>query len=187
MRQEVAQAAVEAGAAIVNDISGGKSDSHMLPYVAGIDVPYILMHWRGQSDVMQQLTDYNNVAQDVAAEISAQVDVAIAAGINRNRIVVDPGIGFAKTPDQNWPILQELEAIDDLELPVLWGVSRKRFLGELLADANGELRNVSEREDATTALSTYLALAGAWCVRVHDVRASRDAIEVVDRLGRIDG
>ena len=186
MRQEVAQAAVQAGAAIVNDISGGKSDSRMLPYMAGIDVPYILMHWRGQSDVMQQLTDYNNVAQDVASEISAQVDVAVAAGISRNRIVVDPGIGFAKTPDQNWPILQELEAIDDLELPVLWGVSRKRFLGELLADVNGELRNVTEREDATTALSTYLALAGAWCVRVHDVRASRDAIEVVDRLGRID-
>lgn len=187
MRAQVAQAAVEAGAAIVNDISGGKSDPDMLPYVASLEVPYILMHWRGPSNVMQQLTDYNNVAQDVAHEISAQVELAVAAGIDRNRIVVDPGIGFAKTPAQNWPILQDLEAIDVLELPVLWGVSRKRFLGELLADPNGELREVTQREDATTALSTYLALAGAWCVRVHDVRASRDAIEVVDRLGRIDG
>lgn len=186
MRAEVAKAAIDAGAAIVNDISGGKSDPEMLRYVASINVPYILMHWRGPSNVMQQLTDYNNVAHDVAHEISAQVDVAVAAGVDRNRIVVDPGIGFAKTPDQNWPILQDLEAIDDLELPVLWGVSRKRFLGELLADTNGELRAVTEREDATTALSTYFALAGAWCVRVHDVRASRDAIAVVDRLGRID-
>lgn len=186
MRSEVAQAAINAGAAIVNDISGGKSDPAMLPFVASIDVPYILMHWRGPSNVMQQLTNYTNVARDVAQEIGAQVQVAVNAGIDRNRIVVDPGIGFAKTPEQNWPILQDLEAIDDLELPVLWGVSRKRFLGELLADTNGEMRAVTEREDATTALSTYLALAGAWCVRVHDVRASRDAIEVVDRLGRID-
>jgi dihydropteroate synthase len=182
----VAKAAIEAGAAIVNDISGGKSDPEMLRYVSTLDVPFILMHWRGPSNVMQQLTDYNDVARDVAAEIAAQVEVAVAAGIARNRIVVDPGIGFAKTPEQNWPSLQDLEAIDDLELPVLWGVSRKRFLGELLADVNGELRETTEREDATTALSTYLALAGAWCVRVHDVRASRDAIDVVDRLGRID-
>lgn len=187
MRKEVAAAAVNAGATIVNDISGGKSDPAMLKYLASLNVPYILMHWRGPSNVMQELTDYENVARNVATEISAQVDVAVAAGIDRNRIVVDPGIGFAKTPEQNWPILQDLEAIDELELPVLWGVSRKRFLGELLADANGELREVSQREDATTALSTYLALAGAWCVRVHDVRASRDAIDVVERLGRIDG
>lgn len=186
MRTEVARAAIDAGAAIVNDISGGKSDEEMLPYVANLEVPYILMHWRGPSNVMQQLTDYTNVAREVASEIRDQVDVAVAAGVNRNRIVVDPGIGFAKTPVQNWPILQDLEAIDDLELPVLWGVSRKRFLGELLADTNGELREVTKREDATTALSTYLALAGAWCVRVHDVRASRDAIEVVERLGRIN-
>ena len=187
MRAEVARAAVDAGAALINDISGGKSDTEMLPYVASTNLPYILMHWRGPSNVMQQLTDYNNVAQDVAQEIATQVDVAVAAGISRKRIVIDPGIGFAKTPEQNWPILQDLEALDELELPVLWGVSRKRFLGELLADTNGELREVTQREDATTALSTYLALAGAWCVRVHDVRATRDAIEVVDRLGRIDG
>ena len=187
MRKEVAQAAVNAGAAIVNDISGGKADETMLPYMAGTNIPFILMHWRGPSNVMQQLTDYNNVAQDVAAEIGVQVDVAVAAGISRERIVIDPGIGFAKNPEQNWPILQDLEAIDELELPVLWGVSRKRFLGELLADVNGEPRDVQKREDATTALTTYLALAGAWCVRVHDVRASRDAIEVVERLGKIDG
>ena len=186
MRTEVARAAVDAGAVIINDISGGKSDPDMLSYVATLDIPYILMHWRGPSNVMQELTDYTNVAHDVAREISSQVDVAVAAGIDRNRIVIDPGIGFAKTPEQNWPILQDLEAIDNLELPVLWGVSRKRFLGELLADTNGEPREVTQREDATTALSTYLALAGAWCVRVHDVRASRDAIDVVDRLGRVD-
>ena len=184
MRSEVARASVAAGAVIVNDISGGKADPEMLPYVASTDVPFILMHWRGHSDVMAQLTDYTNVSVDVVREIAEQVDNAVRAGIARNRIVVDPGIGFAKTTQQNWPLIQELEVMDELELPVLWGVSRKKFLGELLADSNGEFRDMAGREAATTALTTYFALAGAWAVRVHDVQSSRDAIEVVERLGR---
>lgn len=181
MRADVASAAVGAGAVIVNDISGGRADEHMLGYMAGIDLPYVLMHWRGPSDVMADLTDYDDVAADVSRELRTQVEDAVAAGVARNRIVIDPGIGFAKTPDQNWPILQRLDELEALELPVLWGVSRKRFLGELLA-AGGELRDLDGREDATTALTTYLALAGAWCVRVHEARASRDAVEVVGRL-----
>ena len=184
MRSEVARESVAAGAVIVNDISGGKADPEMLPYVASTDVPFILMHWRGHSDVMAQLTDYRNVSVDVVREIAEQVDNAVRAGIARNRIVVDPGIGFAKTTQQNWPLIQELEVMDELELPVLWGVSRKKFLGELLADSNGEFRDMAGREAATTALTTYFALAGAWAVRVHDVQSSRDAIEVVERLGR---
>lgn len=184
MRSEVARASVAAGAVIVNDISGGKADPEMLPFVASTDAPFILMHWRGHSDVMAQLTDYTNVSADVVREIAEQVDNAVRAGIARNRIVVDPGIGFAKTTQQNWPLIQELEVMDELELPVLWGVSRKKFLGELLADSNGEFRDMAGREAATTALTTYFALAGAWAVRVHDVQSSRDAIEVVERLGR---
>lgn len=184
MRSEVARASVAAGAVIINDISGGKADSAMLPFVAETELPFILMHWRGHSDVMAELTDYTDVAADVANELAAQVENAVRAGVERNRIVVDPGVGFAKTTQQNWPLLQELEVIDELELPVLWGVSRKKFLGELLADGKGELREMSGRESATTALTTYLALAGVWAVRVHDVQASRDAIEVVERLGR---
>lgn len=184
MRSEVARASIAAGAALVNDISGGKADSDMLPFVATTEVPFILMHWRGHSDVMTQLTNYTNVSVDVVREIAEQVDNAVRSGIARDRIVIDPGIGFAKTTQQNWPLIQELEVIDELELPVLWGVSRKKFLGELLADSNGEFREMAGREAATTALTTYLALAGAWAVRVHDVQSSRDAIEVVERLGR---
>lgn len=184
MRSEVARASVAAGATIINDISGGKADPNMLPFVAESGLPFILMHWRGHSDVMAQLTDYDDVTADVVNELAAQVDVAVAAGVDRNRIVVDPGIGFAKTTQQNWPLLQELEVIDGLELPILWGVSRKKFLGELLADSSGELRDMAGREAATTALTTYFALAGAWAVRVHDVRSSRDAIDVVERLSR---
>lgn len=184
MRADVARESVAAGAVIINDISGGKADEDMLPFVATTDLPFILMHWRGHSNVMAELTDYNDVAADVAAELRVQVETAVRAGVERNRIVVDPGVGFAKTTQQNWPLIQELEVIDELELPVLWGVSRKKFLGELLADTTGEFREMSGREAATTALTTYFALAGAWAVRVHDVRASRDAIEVVERLGR---
>ncbi|MEI6404688.1 MAG: dihydropteroate synthase [Actinomycetes bacterium] len=184
MRSEVADAALQAGAAMVNDISGGRADEGMNSFMASHEVPFIMMHWRGPSNVMASLTDYQDVAKDVAREIGAQVDTAQRAGVARARIVVDPGIGFAKTTQQNWPILQDLEALDSLELPVLWGVSRKKFLGELLADSAGEFRDLPGREAATTALTTYLALAGVWAVRVHDARASRDAIEVIERLGR---
>lgn len=182
MRAQVAVAAIDAGAALVNDISGGKADPDILRVVARAGLPYILMHWRGPSNIMATLTDYDDVARDVAAEIAAQVDVVVAAGVNRACVAVDPGIGFAKTPEQNWPLLRELEVLDGLELPVLWGVSRKRFLGELLAGESGQPRPLDERESATVALTTYLALAGAWAVRVHDARASRDAVEVVGRL-----
>jgi dihydropteroate synthase len=181
MRAEVARAAIGAGACMVNDVSGGKSDPEMLGYVAGLNSPYILMHWRGPSNVMNSLTNYEDVVIDVTAEISKQVDVAIAAGIVRDRIVIDPGIGFAKTVDQNWPILKHLDVLEGLEMPILMGASRKKFLGELLAK-NGEVRDSDERENATTAISTLMAARELWAVRVHDVKASSDAIAVVDRI-----
>ena len=183
MRAEVARAAIEAGACMINDVSGGKSDPEILSYVSTLTVPYILMHWRGPSNIMNTLTDYNDVVADVTAEISKQVDVAVAAGIARERIAIDPGIGFAKTVDQNWPILKHLEVLEGLGLPILMGASRKKFLGELLAK-DGVARDSDERESATTAISTLMAARGLWAVRVHDVKPTRDAIAVVDRISK---
>ena len=183
MRAEVAQAAIDAGACMINDVSGGKSDPEMLSYVSSLTVPYILMHWRGPSNIMNTLTDYNDVVADVTSEISKQVDVAVAAGIARERIAIDPGIGFAKTVDQNWPILKHLDVLEGLGLPILMGASRKKFLGELLAK-DGVARETDERESATTAISTLMAVRGFWAVRVHDVKPSSDAIAVVDRIAK---
>ena len=181
MRASVAKTAVAAGAHIINDVSGGKSDPEMLPYVATLDLPYILMHWRGPSNVMNSLTDYDDVVVDVRNELLAQVHAAVAVGVDRSRIAVDPGIGFAKTVDQNWPILKHLEVLEAEGLPILMGVSRKKFLGELLAK-DGEPREMAGREAATTAISVLMAQRKTWCVRVHDARSSRDAIEVVNRM-----
>lgn len=183
MRTEVARAAVDAGACMVNDVSGGKADSEMLDYIATLNTPYILMHWRGPSNIMNTLTDYNDVVADVTAEIAQQVEVAVAAGISRDRIAIDPGIGFAKTVDQNWPILKHLSVLEGLGLPILMGASRKKFLGELLAK-EGVARETEERESATTAISTLMAVRGLWAVRVHDVKSSSDAIAVVDRIAK---
>jgi dihydropteroate synthase len=183
MRSQVAIAAVTAGAHLINDVSGGKADPEMLSYVATLDVPYVLMHWRGPSNIMNTLTDYDNVVRDVQTEISVQVNAAVTAGIAKERIAIDPGIGFAKTVDQNWPILKHLDVLAELGLPILMGASRKKFLGELLAK-DGEARIMEERESATTAISTLMALRSTWAVRVHDVKASRDAIAVVERLAQ---
>jgi dihydropteroate synthase len=183
MRSQVAIAAVAAGAHLINDVSGGKADPEMLSYVATLDVPYVLMHWRGPSNIMNTLTDYDNVVRDVQTEISVQVNAAVTAGIAKERIAIDPGIGFAKTVDQNWPILKHLDVLAELGLPILMGASRKKFLGELLAK-DGEARIMEERESATTAISTLMALRSTWAVRVHDVKASRDAIAVVERLAQ---
>ena len=183
MRAEVASAAIDAGACMINDVSGGKSDPEMLSYVATLNVPYILMHWRGPSNIMNTLTDYNDVVADVTREVSNQVDVAVAAGIARERIAIDPGLGFAKTVDQNWPILKHLEVLEGLGLPILMGASRKKFLGELLAK-DGVARDSDERESATTAISTLMAARRIWAVRVHEVKASSDAIAVVDRIAK---
>jgi dihydropteroate synthase len=183
MRVEVARAAVAAGACMINDVSGGKADPGMLDFVATLNTPYILMHWRGPSNIMNTLTDYQDVAADVASEINQQVEVAVAAGIARERIAIDPGIGFAKTVDQNWPILKHLDVLEGLGLPILMGASRKKFLGELLAK-DGVPRDSDERESATTAISTLMAARGLWAVRVHDVKSSSDAIAVVDRIAK---
>ncbi|MSS44960.1 dihydropteroate synthase [Cutibacterium sp. WCA-380-WT-3A] len=183
MRVSVAKAVIEAGASIINDVSGGKAEPDILNVVAEADVDYVLMHWRGQSSTMQSLVDYKDVVTDVISETSQQVDAAIAAGIDRERIIVDPGIGFSKTAEQNWQLIDAVDAFQQgfADLRVLWGVSRKRFLGELLAH-NGQDRPALERDASTMALSTYFALHRAWCVRTHEVRGNRDAMDVVARL-----
>ncbi len=181
MRASVASAAVEAGAVLVNDVSGGLADEAMLPMVAALDVAYVLMHWRAHSTHMQRFTDYGDVVTDVSAELRERLDAAAQAGVRPERVAVDPGIGFSKTADQNWDVLAGMERLHELGHPVLIATSRKRFLGALLADAAGELRPTELREDGTTATSTLAAAAGAWCIRTHTVRATLDAVKVAQR------
>jgi dihydropteroate synthase len=185
MRAEVARAAVAAGAAIVNDVSGGLADPRILEVVAGSGAMYVAMHWRAHSDRMRDFAAYEGPGGVVAAvrdELAARVEAMLAAGVERDRIVLDPGLGFAKTADHNWALLAGLDRLDELGLPVLVGASRKSFLGSLLADAGGTPRPVDEREAAHAALVACLARHGVWGLRVHDVRATRDALRVVDRL-----
>ena len=181
MRAEVALAALDAGAVVVNDVSGGLADSDILRVVAERDAAYVAMHWRGHADTMQQRASYADVVGEVHDELRRRVDAALAAGVAPDRIAVDPGLGFAKTADHNWLLLQHLADLDDLELPILLGSSRKSFLGSLLADAGGEPRPVLDREGANVALTTLAGLLGVWGVRVHEARASVDALKVVSR------
>jgi len=180
MRAQVARAAVEAGAVVVNDVSGGLSDPAILTEVAALGVPYVAMHWRGYGDRMHELAVYDDVVADVTAELSARVQSAVAAGVDPAAIVVDPGLGFAKEAEHNWALLQRLDALQGLGHPVLVGASRKRFLGSLL-EVDGVPRPLDQRDKATDATSALAAAAGAWCVRVHDVRGTRDAVEVAAR------
>ena len=181
MRAQVAKEAVQAGAKLINDVSGGKADPDMFSFLTTNSLPYIMMHWRGFSTEMMHLTDYDDVLLDVCDELQNQVNAAVSAGVDVSRIALDPGIGFAKTVEQNWPILAGVADLQDLGLPLLIGVSRKKFLGELLTK-NGEARDVSQREAATVAVTTLLAAQSVWAVRVHDVKSSSDAIKVVHRI-----
>jgi dihydropteroate synthase len=181
MRASVAEAAVAAGAVLVNDVSGGRADDEMLPLVARLGTPYVLMHWRAHSVDMQQHTAYDDVVDDVVTELREQLDAALAAGVDPARIAVDPGIGFSKTPDQNWDVLGGMERLHELGHPVLIATSRKRFLGTLLVDAAGELRPPELREDGTTATSALAAASGAWCIRTHLARPTLDAVRVAGR------
>jgi dihydropteroate synthase len=179
MRAAVAVAALEAGAAVVNDVSGGLADPDMLRVVADAGAPLILMHWRGHSKDMLALAKYDDVVADVKAELAQRVDSALAAGVAADRIVIDPGLGFAKTGAHNWLLLKRLGEFVATGLPVLVATSRKSFLGTLLTDADGRPRPVDEREDATVATTVLAALAGVWGVRVHEVRPNLDALKVV--------
>jgi dihydropteroate synthase len=188
MRAEVAEAALEAGATVVNDVSGGLADPAMAKVVAAAGVPWILMHWRGHSDRMDELARYSDVVAEVREELLARVDAAVAAGVDPANLVIDPGLGFAKRAEHNWLLLHRLDVLLELGFPVLVGASRKGFLGRLLADPDGTPRPAAGREVATAAISALAAAAGVWGVRVHDVAASRDAVAVgaAWRYGRVD-
>jgi len=178
-RAVVAEAALDAGARIINDVSGGLADPGMAKVAAGAGAPWVLMHWRGHSKDMNSLANYQDVVAEVRAELSARVDAALSAGVAAEHIVIDPGLGFAKRAEHDWALLHHLDSLVELGFPVLVGASRKRFLGRLLSGADDAPRPPSGREDATVAISTLAAAAGAWGVRVHSVGASLDAVAVV--------
>lgn len=179
MRAEVARAALDAGAVLVNDVSGGLADPAMPAVIAAAGTPFVVMHWRGPSATMATLARYTDVVSDVVAELGARLHMLSDAGVDPEQLVLDPGLGFAKRAEHNWSLLGRLPELHMLGRPLLLGASRKRFLGALLAGPDGEERPLLERADATTATTVLAAAAGAWCVRVHDVRPNADAVRVV--------
>ncbi|WP_212829261.1 dihydropteroate synthase [Catellatospora sp. TT07R-123] len=172
-RAAVAAAALEAGAVLVNDVSGGLADPGIRRVVAEAGCPYVIMHWRGHSDRMQDLATYHDVVGQVRAELSERVDEALAAGVRPDQLILDPGLGFAKTAEHNWALSRRLDELVGLGFPVLFAASRKSYLGLLL-----DGRPAADRDAATTATSLLAVAAGAWGVRVHDVLGTADAIAV---------
>lgn len=182
MNAETAALAVEAGASIVNDVSGGLADEKMFAVLKNLNCKFIVSHWRGFSDTMDSMNNYQSVAKDVAAELSTRVEKAEAAGIARDRLIIDPGLGFAKDIAQNWHLVARLDELEKLQLPILVGASRKRFIaGALEPEDSGSVSN--QRRDVATAVLTALLLQRKlWGVRVHNVTTTLDAIKVVEAL-----
>ena len=178
-RAAVARDALSAGASIVNDVSGGLADPGMADVVKEFGCGWILMHWRGHSDTMQQLASYNNVVTDVRDELCQRVDAALRAGVREEQLAIDPGLGFAKTGQHNWDLLARLDEFVGIGLPVMIGASRKSFLGSLLADPDGAPRPADQRDDATAAITALCAQAGVWAVRVHSVPANVDTAKTI--------
>lgn len=189
MRASVAEAAVEAGAAVINDVSGALADAAMPSVAAQTGAAFVAMHWRGHSVDMQQRTVYADIVADVVAELTRSVETLLDAGVAREKLVVDPGFGFAKTGEQNWELLSRMGEFDVLGLPVLWGTSRKTFLGRVgrspaLVTEDGAVQP-AERDAATAATSLLAAQHGAWGVRVHDVPSTLAALDVAVAAGQI--
>ena len=182
VRARVAEAALEAGARMVNDVSGGQADPAMLPLLAAAGCPVVLMHRRGESADMDRRATYDDVVREVLDALSDRLAAASAAGVVQDQVVLDPGLGFAKTAEHNWQLLRALPLLTALRRPVLVGASRKAFLGALLAGRDGAPRPSGDRDAATTALTVLAAQAGAWGVRVHDAASSADAVRVVAAL-----
>lgn len=182
MNAETARLAVAAGASIINDVSGGLADPGMFKVAADTGATIIISHWRGFSDQMDTLATYDDVAAEVAAELKARVDAALATGVKPAQIVIDPGLGFAKDMQQNWKLVARLEKLEELGYPILVGASRKRFIaGVIEPEEPAEVSN--ERRDLATAVLTALLLQRKiWGVRVHNVLATSDAIKIVAAL-----
>lgn len=173
MRAEVAAMAVAAGARIVNDVSGGLSDPAMYSTVAALKTQYICMHWRGQSKDMDDLANYDDVVTDVISELTKQIAGALLAGVESSKLIIDPGLGFAKRAEHNWELLRNIDKLKEFGFPILVGGSRKRFLG-------GD--SPQDREASTVALTTWLATKHIWGVRTHTVKPHVDAINLVGQL-----
>jgi len=167
MRARTARAAVKAGAAMINDVSGGLADEAMLQSAAELKVPYIAMHWRGQSKDMNSKAVYGDVVNEVIAELNERIDAALDAGIHKDKLIVDPGIGFAKDAEHNWAIIDAIDRFVAMGYPVLVGASRKRFLGGDSPD---------QREQATIELTKRLGTTGVWAVRVHSVKPHKEVL-----------
>jgi len=172
-RANVAQKALNAGAKIINDVSGGLADPKMAEVVANSGVKYVVMHWRGSSDTMQSKAIYEDVNSEVIAELLGRVASLKISGVLESQIILDPGLGFAKLPEHNWEIIQNLEMFTNLGFPILIGASRKRFLGEELSPI--------EREDASIAITSLCAKNKIWGVRTHSVKDHKMAIDIVDK------
>lgn len=180
MRASTAAAAIAAGVSYVNDVSGGLADPDMAKLIArNLDVQYIAMHWRGHSKDMQSKATYTDVVKDVKQELEERAEALIKTGIDAERLILDPGLGFAKSAEHNWELLRNIDRIAFLGFPLLIGASRKSFLGDLLGGATPD-----ERESASIAITTEMARQGVWGVRTHSVKPHRDAINVVEELGR---
>lgn len=175
-----ALAAAKAGASIINDVSGGLADPAMATVAADTGLTYVAMHWRAHAQQMDALADYDDVVTAVIAELSARVDALTAAGVARERIVLDPGLGFSKKTEHNWQLINQLDAVAELGLPVMVGASRKRFLAEALPIG----APIIDRDLPTVVVSVLAAQAGAWAVRVHDVVATRIALTVLNTVTR---
>lgn len=190
MKADIARECLEAGAAVVNDVSGGLADPGMPALMATAGVPYVVMHWRGHSDTMDERATYDDVVAEVVGALRERVAALVADGVPAAQLVLDPGFGFAKDAGHNWRLLAHLDAVTALGHPVLVGTSRKRFLGRLPArpgaavDGAAEPRPPADRDLATAATSLLAAQAGAWAVRVHDVAATRDALAVWEMVQR---
>jgi dihydropteroate synthase len=181
MRASVAEAALNAGVSLVNDVSGGLADPCMPRLVAKASVPYVVMHWRGHSHDMNSRAVYADVVREVRQELGRRIEEVVSEGVDPSLIICDPGLGFSKLNDHNWQLLAHLDAISRIggqQFPVLVGASRKRFLGRLLAAPDGTPRSFTGSDDASVAVATLAAAAGAWCVRVHNVPPSADAVRV---------
>ena len=181
MRARVAEFALDAGVPLVNDVSGGLADPDMPRLVAAAGASYVVVHWRGHSQDMYSRAVYADVLGEVRDELARRVDAVVDAGVDPGRIVLDPGLGFGKRPEHNWPLLAGLADVARLAagtFPVLVGASRKRFLGNLLAGPDGKPRPFEDSDGATAAITALAAAAGAWCVRVHQVPLNADAVRV---------
>lgn len=179
-RSSIAENAIKLGVKYVNDVSGGLADKEMYKVIARYPkVQYVIMHWRGHSKTMQELATYKDVVKEVKEELEERVNSAIEAGVDPDQIIIDPGIGFSKSPEHNWELLKNLDRLSLLGYPILIGASRKRFLGELTGGTNPD-----EREAATLAITAAMAKQGVWAVRTHSVKPHRDVIATISALGR---